>query len=385
MVGFQLNLRCRWSYFRGPLHSRPYISFILAGRNDGYGGDMEARFACFLGHLHYQLGNGRGLYEIVVCDWNPPGPDLTMMSGFDWSSFETVRFIEVSPELHRELTDESGYPILDYWARNVAIRRAAGEFVCVLNQDIYLSDGVAQAIRKRMFDRHHFYRADRCDFRPDFGLPAADMLRHMIENSFTVHRRHLPTDAPCSIEIEPGIPVEEWGTSVPRATEIASTDGIFAQMQRDAASAAQPPLVGEPTYSNLNRALGLHTNASGDFIIAAKAAFEDCHGFPETNAFYMHTDSYGIIQLYLAGYEQCVFLNPSVIFHADHDRSGRAGRCEGMSFDEHDRHWGCMLTGQKERRFNHADWGLGGLELPETQLWYGREICVERGKKKRGV
>src|SRR5262249_3474319 len=154
-----------------------------------------------------------------------------------------------------------------------------------------------------------------------------DMLGHMIKNTFLVHRRHVPRDdAPCSVEIEPGTSMEEWGATVPRATEIALNDGIFTQMQRDAAAATQLPLIGEPTYSNLNNALGLHTNASGDFIIAAKTAFEECHGFPETNAFYLHTDSYGIIQLHLAGYEQCVFLNPNVIFHADHDRSCRVSR-----------------------------------------------------------
>ena len=346
----------------------PYLSFILAGRNDGYGGDLEARIAGFVAHLAHAIPADRLSYELVVCDWNPPA-GRSMRDGFDWSALPDVRFVIVPPDLHAERAGNSGFPILDYIARNVAIRRARGSFVCVLNQDIYLSSPVAAAMADRVLDPGFFYRADRCDFTADFALPAAAQAARMAGRVFQINRRHGeggdPTAA-LTVPVAPGTPRADWPTSRPRRGEVP-LPGVPAV--RAATEVPFDPRI--PFTTHLTRA-GLHTNAAGDFLLAARGAFEAIHGFVETADFYLHLDSYAVVQLRAAGLRRALFVDPAVVFHADHDRSGRLGRHEGMSYDAHEACWRDMLAGRRPYRLNGPDWGLGNHDLPEVTLRYGR-------------
>jgi hypothetical protein len=98
-------------------------------------------------------------------------------------------------------------------------------------------------------------------------------------------------------------------------------------------------------------------------VIASKEAWEKIHGFPEDPSFYMATDAYGIFQLFAAGYDQAIFMQPHRIFHADHDRSGRAGFVEPDPIN-HDRKYYEILKGQVSYAcFNDTNWGLANYAL----------------------
>lgn len=355
---------------------KPYLSFIIAGRNDGYGGDLEARFAAFLHHLHYRLGDGAELFEIVVCDWNPPAPQRTMESGFDWCAFAHVRFVTVPPAVHADYVGQSGFPILDYIARNVAIRHATGHFVCILNQDIYLSAEVADLLVRRVLDDRYFYRADRCDFYADFTATPEQQDRRMLEHCFAVNRRHGGFDDAITSPVAPNSTLSEWPTSSARVHERIAENGCLAYAPPE--RPIDSPTTKTTSLASVMRRSCLHTNASGDFIIAARDAFADIHGFVETSEFYMHLDSYAVVQLHAAGYRQGLFVNPALIFHADHDRSGRLGRREGLTIQQHDARWCDMLAGRCDVRVNSADWGLARYQLPVAELAFGRRALVAR-------
>jgi hypothetical protein len=51
---------------------RPYISIVVVGRNDDYGGDFLKRISTFARSLGRQVSKHPGLIELVVVEWNPP-------------------------------------------------------------------------------------------------------------------------------------------------------------------------------------------------------------------------------------------------------------------------------------------------------------------------
>jgi GT2 family glycosyltransferase len=112
----------------------------------------------------------------------------------------------------------------------------------------------------------------------------------------------------------------------------------------------------------------LHTNASGDFILAAREAFDNIQGMCETTAFYLHLDCYAIVQLFAAGYEQAIFAQPHRVFHADHDRSGRADFKETILWREHEAVLSAILRGERPYRLNGGGWGLDDQHMPEWRL-----------------
>ena len=50
----------------------PYLSLVVAARNDNHGGNMLARMQAFLDAWLVQSARYRLSSEIVVVEWNPP-------------------------------------------------------------------------------------------------------------------------------------------------------------------------------------------------------------------------------------------------------------------------------------------------------------------------
>jgi hypothetical protein len=365
---------------------RPYVSFAFVNRNDGYGGDLEQRIAKFIEYYAWYARRWPGLFEFVICDWNPPGDRPKLREVFQWQELGDVLHVEVPPAAHLRISGPAGRKMQDYIGRNVAIRRGRGEFSLVLNQDIFVSDSILQLIARRALSSRHFYRADRCDF--DFGpcrtLPAPDFERAALDTVFMVHRRHGG----------PGVPISVAATrdtigSVGSVAEVGDRyDAATGVISCQAASNARKwdrrwrviwdrlPLSGTPLRRWHARYASdgylyrfcLHTNASGDFILAPRNAFDTIRGMNETTAFYMHLDGYAMVQLFAAGYEQAVLAQPHRVYHADHDRSARAGVPESMTWPEHEAALSSILRGDRDFRLNGPDWGLAAESLPEWRL-----------------
>ncbi|MBI2189904.1 MAG: hypothetical protein HYU37_22735 [Acidobacteria bacterium] len=49
----------------------PYLSIIVTGRNDGYGGDFVARFFATLQFNHRELTARAVAYELLLVEWAP--------------------------------------------------------------------------------------------------------------------------------------------------------------------------------------------------------------------------------------------------------------------------------------------------------------------------
>ena len=365
------------------MSSEPYVSVAFVNRNDGYGGDLEVRIEKFIEYYASYVRRWPRLLEFVICDWNPPEDRPRLPDAFPWNELGDVTHVEVPHEYHAPIAGTRGRKMLDYIGRNVAIRRGRGIFSLVLNQDIFVSRSILELIAQRNLSKLHFYRADRCDFdfAPCRDVPADRFENAALDTVFFVHRRHRSSKEPISLPATKTMLADigsgpEPGDHFEKDTGVILCKAASRERRRD----------GWRGRLNLNWFRGqrawrksyfhswyyqkffLHTNASGDFILAPRKAFFDVHGMPETTQFYMHLDTYAIVQLFAAGYEQAVFAQPHRVYHADHDRSGRADFKEAITFQEHEVELSKVLRGERSYRLNDSDWGLANLPLPSRRV-----------------
>jgi hypothetical protein len=151
----------------------PYLSVVIAARNDNHGGNMlrrmQAFFDAWLGHSkRYAVSS-----EIVVVEWNPPPDRPRLIDAIEWPSDPhpcRVRFVEVPAETHRRFPHPDTVPLHQMIAKNAGIRRARGEFVLATNLDIVFSAELMRYLAARRLEPRHMYRLDRYDVASD--IPA---------------------------------------------------------------------------------------------------------------------------------------------------------------------------------------------------------------------
>jgi hypothetical protein len=365
---------------------KPYVSVAFVNRNDGYGGDLEERIAKFIDYYARYARMWPGLIEFVIVDWNPPPDRPRLADAFQWAQLGNVVHVDVPPEVHAAVAGQRGRKMLDYYGRNVAIRRSRGEFSLVINQDIFVSASIMNLIADRKLSKRHFYRADRCDF--DFE-PCRRVAPEHFEDAaraatFQIHRRHRSTDEP--ILLQASRDQLDLIGSVPEPGDHVDHDlGLIdcsaaAKLRREAAwrffqwrwmrwrredLTEWHSAVEKETF---HRYFYLHTNAAGDFLLAPRTAFAKVYGLYETVEIYLHTDTYAVVQLFAAGYNQMIFAAPHRVYHADHDRSARAGFNEAMTYPEHEMALSSILRRERSYRLNSRSWGLVDRALPVHHL-----------------
>lgn len=361
---------------------QPYVSVAFVNRNDGYGGDLEERIAKFIAYYARYTRLWPGLFEFVIVDWNPPPDRPKLADAFRWEDLGEIVHVEVPPEVHAKVAGQRGRKMLDYYGRNVAIRHSCGEFSLVINQDIFISDSIMRLIASRQLSTRHFYRADRCDFdfEPCRYVDPEHFEAAARAATFEMHRRHQSSGAPISLPATADT-LDAVASGLETGDMLDRDRGFIecvaaAELRRETAWRLfqwqwmhwrRKKLAGwyaSASTEKLHRTFNLHTNAAGDFLLAPRNAFSKVHGLYESLEVYMHTDSYAVIQLFAAGYKQAIFAAPRRIYHADHDRSARAGFNEAMTWPEHEAMLSAILRGERSYRLNGPAWGLADRSLP---------------------
>jgi hypothetical protein len=158
--------------------SAPYLSIVLTGRNDGYGGDFVERFFRTL-RFNLQQLRARGItHELVFVEWAPPASRTRLIE----------RAIDAVPELqhancswlivderyHRALSLNPALEYLEFPAKNVGIRRARGEFILTSNCDVFLGRRILDAFERRELEPRVLYRAPRHDINLPDGCTTID-------------------------------------------------------------------------------------------------------------------------------------------------------------------------------------------------------------------
>jgi hypothetical protein len=167
-------------------NERPYISVVVAARNDDHGGNMLRRMQAFINAWIGQAKEYRLPSEIIIVEWNPPADRPKLMDALEWPADTDpcdVRIVEVTSEVHRQFKNAESIPLHQMIAKNAGILRARGEFVLATNLDIVLSAEVMRFIADRRLEKRKMYRMDRTDVASNVPINASsDQLVQFCEN-----------------------------------------------------------------------------------------------------------------------------------------------------------------------------------------------------------
>ena len=154
-------------------YNDPYISVVVAARNDNHGENMLGRMQASLGSWIRQAQRYHIPSEIVVVEWNPPAGCEPLKEALQWPESIApcaVRFVQVPPEVHASIPNAGAIHLHQMIAKNVGIRRARGRFILATNIDIIFSAKLMQFLAERTLEEDAFYRIDRHDIASD--IPA---------------------------------------------------------------------------------------------------------------------------------------------------------------------------------------------------------------------
>ena len=246
---------------------RPYLSVVIASRNDAYAGGMLRRLQVSINAFISQMERFDLPSELVLVDWNPPA-GKALWKALEWPTVMrrcSIRVITVPPRLHATLPFADRLPILIHRARNVGIRRALGEFVLPTSPDILFSNELAAWFARRELDPMCMYRLARRD------VPEEALRYESTDKRLRFCRKHV---------------------------------------QRVHTRDSSQRIEGLPH---------LFTNGAGDFTLLSRDMYVRLHGIPEEREFHsMHFDSVFCFMAYAAGAREVELGAPLRIYHVDH-------------------------------------------------------------------
>jgi hypothetical protein len=154
----------------------PYLSIVLTGRNDNFGGDFTERFIRALRFNHEQLAAAGVSHEFVLVEWSPlPGkPYLASVVEDACQGMVPTHLVSfvVDPAYHDAFSMNPRLAFQEFIAKNVGVRRSRGRFILTTNTDIYLGRAVVARLAAGDLEARRLYRAVRVDLRN--GLHLAD-------------------------------------------------------------------------------------------------------------------------------------------------------------------------------------------------------------------
>lgn len=257
----------------------PYLSIVLASRNDNYGGGLRALQVCVSG-LVAQIERHQLVSELILVDWNPPPIEPRLKDALSWpnrTDFCTVRVIEVPPSVHEGFRFSEKLPFFVHRARNVGIRRARGKFVLPTGTDILFSDALMRHLALEQLAADRMYRVDRYDVPADVvGLPSLNV---------------------------------QLGYCEQNVIHIYGRNGLG------------------PTKEVSGENVRLHSLTPGDFTLLSREFWDKVYGIPEEIEFHsVYFDSVLCYMARRAGAKEEVLLDPMRIYHIEHESTSRTNK-----------------------------------------------------------
>lgn len=294
----------------------PYLSIVVASRNDAHGGNMLKRMRLFVDGLIKQCNRFNMPVELVVVEWNPPdgSPLLKDVLPRPGSSDKlTLRYIQVPACVHNRYRRAKEIPLFQMIAKNVGIRRARGEFILCTNVDILFSDAVFAVFAQRNFRKDTYYRANRLDV-PDGIDDAWDLDQQLDWCSKNVLTR-LGRDMRFR-----HINLEQFGLNEKSFFKKWLFDKMAIGM-----TFFWPPE--KKAYYQID------SFACGDFTLMARDAWLHIKGYLELDFYSIHIDTLGLIFARALGYQQHVFPRHVCTYHVHHSHGwGSMNPLEKMNF-----------------------------------------------------
>lgn len=262
----------------------PYLSVVVATRNDDHGGNLNLRMQLFIDCLAAQAQKHRLPTELVLVEWNPPAdrPRLAEVLRFpSHHLFCSIRIIEVPAAVHARYRHANALPMYQMIAKNVGIRRARGRFVLATNVDIIFSDLLFAHLARQELEPGCLYRSVRHDVdnRLTAEMPLDMVLEHCRNNAVRVNRK-------------------DYSLNV--------RDGSRHLVYPPGMTEAQ---LGHPR---------LFTNACGDFTLLSRHDWERLRGYAELDMYSFHLDSLFLFAAHYAGLKEAALPDDLVHYHIEH-------------------------------------------------------------------
>lgn len=245
----------------------PYLSIVIASRNDDHGGNLIQRRQVSLNSLFEQLERHKIKSEIILVEWNPPSGRPLIKDIIKWPSqmkYCTIRIIEVPNSIHQRYEHSDKFSINIVAAVNCGIRRARGEFILPGVSDLFYSEELMYFIASDKLKIDERYRVDRCDVNRKVLNCKNNKLEYCKKNILKIHG------------------CQSYG------------------------------------YESLPN---LHTDACGDFQLMSKKYWHILHGYWESDIIGGFVDSILSYSSFAAGVKEIVLKDPLRIYHIDHGSS----------------------------------------------------------------
>jgi hypothetical protein len=156
----------------------PFLSIVVTGRNDDFGGDFNGRFFRSLRFNHDRLTEAGISHEFILVEWRPiqnaPYLSTLLTAAFPDLDAAQLRCFIVAPAYHDALSLNPRLQFQEFIAKNVGIRRARGSFLLTTNTDIFLSRGVIARLASRSLECGILYRATRYDLKSHSDVTRLD-------------------------------------------------------------------------------------------------------------------------------------------------------------------------------------------------------------------
>lgn len=317
------------------MNNDPYLSFVIAARNDDYGVNFLHRMQVFINTIlelteRYLLES-----ELIVVEWNPPADKKPLAQALSWPprlKSIKVRFITVSPEVHNQLPKSDKMPIFEFLAKNVGVRRAKGEYVLVTNPDIVFNDDLIIFLASKKLLPECFYRIDRYDVK-----------------------KIVPSDISARKQI---IFCEKNWTEIKTLKGDRQRDFPYFNYRqlRSLLSSIKAKFIYDPRSK-------IHTNASGDFFLMANSQWRKLRGYPEL-PIPSFVDSYLCFMAVSSGLSQVILNGKKRIYHQGHTSYVNRAKFyrEYQIYKERAKE---MIRVKQPFIMNNENWGLGKESLKE--------------------
>lgn len=324
--------------------NKPYLSFIVVGRNDNYGHRFLYRFQRFLDNLIYLCEKYKLNSELIIIEWNPPKKNKKLYQDLKIKKrkkYLRIRFIEVPEKIHKTLENSDKFFLFEYIGKNVGIRRSKGDFVLITNPDIIFNEQLILYLSKKALKKNKIYRIGRSDL--DRDIP--DNLK--IEKINIYCRKEHISYAGRYFNIS-----------------YAKNFRDFIKSNLIYLPNSIKKIIAANLMYNRYPFLKYHGGAPGDFILMHKDDWKKINGFPELKIL-SGTDGYGVNIAISKGINMVFLQYPLRIYHQFHERpKGRPL----YDIQKYRKDIIRILVKKESVKFNNNKWGLYGKKLKEKNL-----------------
>ena len=170
------------------------LEIVVTGRADDHGGpEFLERLVAAASHNHALLERAGIAHTFTLVEWNPvPGRRLLAEAVAERLPFWGRAYV-VDPAWHAAISTNPRLQFMEFFAKNVAVRRSTADAILTTNSDVFLSKALVARLAEAPLEDEHVYRAVRydvdrhCDWRAGARREAvlADPRHHVRVNQLT--------------------------------------------------------------------------------------------------------------------------------------------------------------------------------------------------------